>query len=52
MTAKSPHQSNTRRPKGTGRQYAYDVLRHGILTLEFAPGATLDEGFLVQQIGV
>ena len=51
MTAKPP-QPNARRPKGTGRQYAYDVLRHGILTLEFAPGATLDEGFLVQQIGV
>lgn len=41
-----------RRRKGTGRQYAYDVLRHGILALEFAPGVTLDESSLVTQFGV
>lgn len=41
-----------RRRKGTGRQYAYDVLRRDILALEFAPGVTLDEGSLVKQFGV
>lgn len=52
MTAKTAAETNARRPKGTGRQYAYDILRRGILTLEFAPGATLDEASLVEQIGV
>jgi DNA-binding GntR family transcriptional regulator len=52
MTAKQGRAPNARRPKGTGRQYAYDVLRQGILTLEYAPGSTLDEAMLVEQIGV
>jgi DNA-binding GntR family transcriptional regulator len=51
MTAKAID-LNARRPKGTGRQYAYDVLREGILTLEFPPGEALDEAMLVDQIGV
>lgn len=41
-----------RRPKGTGRQFAYDFLRQRILTLEYPPGETLDEVKLVEQIGV
>jgi DNA-binding GntR family transcriptional regulator len=41
-----------RRPKGTGRQYAYDQLRRSILTLELAPGSMLDEVAMVKQFGV
>jgi len=52
MTAKPAPEPGSRRPKGTGRQYAYDVLRSGILRLDFPPGATLDEAMLVDQIGV
>jgi DNA-binding GntR family transcriptional regulator len=52
MTAKPAIEANSRRPKGTGRQYANEVLRRGILNLQFAPGATLDEATLVEQIGV
>ena len=52
MTARPAAETVPRRPKGTGRQYAYEVLRRGILTLEFVPGATLDEAMLVEQIGV
>jgi DNA-binding GntR family transcriptional regulator len=40
------------RPKGTGRQYAYDLLRRSILTLELAPGSMLDEVSMVRQFGV
>jgi DNA-binding GntR family transcriptional regulator len=52
MAAKLTLEARPRRPKGTGRQYAYEVLGHSILTLEFAPGSTLDEAMLVEQIGV
>jgi DNA-binding GntR family transcriptional regulator len=41
-----------RRPKGTGRQYAYDQLRHSILTLKLSPGSMLDEVSMVRQFGV
>jgi DNA-binding GntR family transcriptional regulator len=41
-----------RRPKGTGRKFAYDFLQQRILTLEYAPGEMLDEVKLVEQIGV
>ena len=41
-----------RRAKGTGRQYAYDLIRRSILTLELPPGATLDEIAMVKQFGV
>lgn len=52
MTAKPARELGIRRPKGTGRQYAYEVLRRAILTLEFAPGIMLDEATLAEQIGV
>jgi DNA-binding GntR family transcriptional regulator len=42
----------SRRPKGTGRQFALEFLRRRILMLEYAPGATLDEAMLVEQVGV
>lgn len=41
-----------RRPKGTGRQYAYELMRRSILTLELAPGSMLDEITMVRQFGV
>ncbi len=41
-----------RRRRGTGRQYAYDVLRRSILRLELPPGEMLDEAGLVDQVGV
>jgi DNA-binding GntR family transcriptional regulator len=52
MSGKAGSDALGRRPKGTGRRYAYDLLRQAILTLEFLPGATLDEAALVEQIGV
>src|SRR3954447_15395525 len=52
MIAKRESESLPRRPKGTGRQFAYDFLRKRILTLEYAPGETLDEVRLVEQMGV
>ena len=42
----------TRRAKGTGRQYAYDVIRRSVVTLELPPGSMLDEITLVRQFGV
>jgi DNA-binding GntR family transcriptional regulator len=52
MTAKQIIDLGSRRPKGTGRRYAYDVLRRRILTLDLPPGAMLDEAMLVEQIGL
>jgi len=44
--------AHVRRPKGTGRKFAYDFLRQRILTLEYPPGEMFDEVKLVEQIGV
>src|SRR5690242_11856760 len=52
MVSKQVIEIGSRRPKGTGRQYAYELLRRGILKLEFPPGAMLDEALLVEQSGV
>ena len=40
------------RPKGTGSQHIYDVLRSKILRLELSPGADFNENELVDEFGV
>ena len=52
MPVKKEAELPARRPKGTGRQFAYDFLRRRILTLEYPPGEMLDETKLVEQMGV
>jgi DNA-binding GntR family transcriptional regulator len=52
MAANQAMPDTERRRRGTGRQYAYDMLRRSILRLELPPGEMLDEVELVDQIGV
>jgi DNA-binding GntR family transcriptional regulator len=40
------------RPKGTGSQRIYEVLRERILALEMSPGSGIDESALVGEFGV
>ena len=44
--------SQRRRAKGTGTTYVYQRLREGILSLDYAPGANLDEAQLVESFGL
>lgn len=41
-----------RRAKGTGVRFAYDSLRHDILTLDLPPGAVLDETSIAERFGM
>ena len=41
-----------RRAKGTGVKFAYDSLRHDILTLDLPPGAVLDETSIAERFGM
>jgi DNA-binding GntR family transcriptional regulator len=52
MAAAEAKLENARRRKGTGRQYAYEMLRRSILRLDLLPGEILDENRLVDEIGV
>ncbi len=40
------------RPKGTGSQHVYDILRKRILSLEMPPGSGIDEVALVNEFGI
>ena len=52
VAGKRRAEAEVRRPKGTGRQFAFDFLRQRILTLHYAPGEMLDEATLVEHIGL
>jgi len=52
MASKAASPTKERRRKGTGRQYAYEMLRSSILRLDLPPGEMLDEVALVDKIRV
>ncbi len=48
----APPPRQSRRAKGTGTTYVYQRLREGILSLDYVPGANLDEAQLVESFGL
>ncbi len=48
----APPPRQGRRAKGTGTTYVYQRLREGILSLDYVPGANLDEARLVESFGL
>lgn len=49
MMAQPGFEPGSERKRGSGVQLVYDVLRHGILSLELPPGSTIDEVRLAER---